>query len=62
MTRRLLPISIALLLALGLAACGTKGPLVLPDAQAAAKKKPATTTQPAPAPADAAKGDAGKQP
>jgi predicted small lipoprotein YifL len=60
MTRRLLPFSIALLLALGLAACGTKGPLVLPDAQA--KKKPAATTQPAPAPADAAKGETGKQP
>ena len=63
MTRRLLPISIVLLLALGLAACGTKGPLVLPDAQA--KKKPATAqpaaAQPVPAPPDAAKGD-GKQP
>jgi predicted small lipoprotein YifL len=59
MNRRLLPISI--LLALSLAACGTKGPLVLPDSQAAAKKKPATTQQPAPAQPDAAKGD-DKQP
>lgn len=52
MNRRILQLAL-LLLAAALAACGTKGPLVLPDQDAAAKKKPATT-QPAP-PADPAK-------
>jgi len=43
-----------LLASAALAACGTKGPLVLPDQQAAAKKKapapqtPPPATQPAP--------------
>ena len=51
MNRRILQLAL-LLLAAALGACGTKGPLVLPD-QAAAKKKPAAT-QPAP-PADPAR-------
>jgi len=49
MTRRIVFASMLIASALTLAACGSKGPLVLPDQQAAAKKKtPAPPTPPAP--------------
>jgi len=54
MKRRIFQIPMLLLVVAALAACGTKGALVLPDEQAA-KKKPAAT-QPAP-PAEPAKSD-----
>ena len=57
MKRRIFQVSMLLLIVAALAACGTKGALVLPDEQAA-KKKPAAT-QPA-APAEAAKPDPAK--
>jgi predicted small lipoprotein YifL len=51
MNRRL-ALVLLLTLTAALAACGTKGALVLPDQAAAAKKKPATS-QPPPPSADA---------
>ncbi len=48
MTRRIVFASLLLAGAAALAACGTKGPLVLPDQAAAAKKK---TAPPQPPPA-----------
>jgi predicted small lipoprotein YifL len=58
MIRRISSILLPILLATALAACGSKGPLVLPDQQPATKKH-----QPAPAPAQpapAASGDLGQ--
>jgi len=54
MKRRIARVSLLLLAAVALAACGTKGALVLPDQQAAAKKKSTATLPPA-APAEPAK-------
>jgi predicted small lipoprotein YifL len=59
MKRRIFQIPMLLLVVAALAACGTKGALVLPDEQAA-KKKPATTQPAEPAKPDPAKTDPAK--
>jgi predicted small lipoprotein YifL len=60
MNRRLASASVLLALALSLAGCGNKGPLVLPDAPSQETATPPAAEAPAvePAPADAAPADA----
>jgi predicted small lipoprotein YifL len=61
MSRRIASVLLLVLLATILAACGSKGALVMPDQQTTSKKKHAPTPAPTvPAPAPAASGDSGK--